>query len=96
MRFVTVAGGEFTMGWGDGHPAERPPHRVWVGAFGIHVLAYLARVPGLVAADWGRRGGSPGGALRYGLLALALVLGVTLAIAVLPEAGSWLHGGHER
>ena len=53
-------------------------------------------MPGLVAADWGRRGGSPGGALRYGLLALALVLGVTLAIAVLPEAGSWLHGGHER
>ena len=69
---------------------------VWVGAFGIHVLAYLARLPGLVAADWGRARGAPGVALRYGLLALALVLGVTLAIAVLPEAGSWLHGGHER
>ena len=26
---------------------------VWLGAFGIHVLAYVLRVPGLVAADWG-------------------------------------------
>ncbi len=27
---------------------------IWLGAFAIHVLAYALRVPGLVAADWGR------------------------------------------
>jgi len=27
---------------------------VWLGAFGVHVLAYALRVPGLVAADFGR------------------------------------------
>jgi hypothetical protein len=25
---------------------------VWLGAFGVHVLVYALRVPGLVAADW--------------------------------------------
>jgi hypothetical protein len=55
------------------------------------VLAYAVRIPRLVAADWGRDR-APGTGLRYGLVALALVLGLTLAIAVLPDAGSWLHG----
>jgi hypothetical protein len=64
---------------------------VWVGAFAVHVLAYVACVPGLVAADWGRGRRASGTALRYGLLALALVLGVALAIAMLPKAGPWLH-----
>jgi hypothetical protein len=53
-------------------------------------ICALLRVPRLVAADWGRRR-APGKALHYGLLALALVLGLTLALAVLPDAGSWLH-----
>jgi hypothetical protein len=67
---------------------------VWIGAFGIHVLAYVARVPRLLGSDWGR-GRAPGTALRYGLVALALILGLTLAIVVLPDAASWLHsGGH--
>ncbi len=35
MIFVRVPGGEFRMGWDDGHPAERPVHVVWVDAFHI-------------------------------------------------------------
>jgi hypothetical protein len=64
---------------------------VWLGACGVHVLAYLFRVPELVGADWGHSTGRPGLALRYGAVALALVAGLVLAITVLPAAGPWLH-----
>jgi hypothetical protein len=64
---------------------------VWVGAFAIHVLAYASRLPRLVAADWGRSRAVPGTALRYGFIALALVLGTILAVAVLPTDSAWLH-----
>jgi hypothetical protein len=64
---------------------------VWIGAFAIHVLAYAVRIPSLVAADWGRDRSVPGTTLRYGLVALALVLGLILAVAALPADGSWLH-----
>jgi hypothetical protein len=64
---------------------------VWLGAFGIHVLVYAFRVPGLVTADWGRSRATPGAALRIGIVALALVVGLTLAVAALPAAGPWLH-----
>src|SRR5215470_7133216 len=37
MQFVTVAAGAFTMGWSDGHPAERPAHVVWLDAFSIAI-----------------------------------------------------------
>jgi hypothetical protein len=68
---------------------------VWLGAFGIHVLVYALRVPSLVAADWGRDSGTPGAALRFGVVALALLIGLTVALAVLPAAGPWLHwSGH--
>jgi hypothetical protein len=64
---------------------------VWVGAFAIHVLAYVTRLPRLVAADWGRSRAVPGTGLRYGFIALALVLGAILAVAVLPTDSAWLH-----
>jgi hypothetical protein len=64
---------------------------VWLGAFGVHVLVYILRVPHLVGADWGRSTTRPGTALRYGAIALALVAGVTLAVAALPAAGPWMH-----
>ena len=35
MDVVEVAAGWFWMGWEDGHPAERPRHRVWLDAFAI-------------------------------------------------------------
>jgi len=70
---------------------------VWLGAFGIHVLAYALRVPGLVAADWGRGSPTFGAAQRVGIVAFALLVGLTVALAVLPAAGPWLHssGGHD-
>jgi hypothetical protein len=69
---------------------------VWLAAFGVHVLAYAPRVPGLVAADWGRGPRTSGAALRFGVVALALLVGLTVALAELPAAGPWLHwsGGH--
>jgi hypothetical protein len=69
----------------------------WLAAFGVHVLVYALRVPGLVVADWGRDSGAPGAALRAGAVALALLVGLTVALAALPAAGPWLHasGGHD-
>ena len=64
---------------------------VWLGAFGVHVLAYVLRVPGLVGADWGRGERAPGTVARHAVVAAALVVGVTLAVAALPLAGPWLH-----
>jgi hypothetical protein len=63
---------------------------VWLGAFGVHVLVYALRVPRLVAADWGRGPRTSGVVLRIGTVALALVLGLTVALAALPAAGQWL------
>ena len=39
MDFARVPAGDFRMGWGQGHPCERPAHSVWVDAF------LLARTP---------------------------------------------------
>jgi len=35
MDFVSVRSGWFWMGWDAGHASERPPHRVWTGAFDV-------------------------------------------------------------
>lgn len=65
---------------------------VWLGSTGIHVLAYLRRVPGLVRADWRREREPVGGSLaRHGLVAGALVAGVILALTTLQYAHPWLH-----
>jgi hypothetical protein len=66
---------------------------VWGVAFALHVLVYALRVPRLVAADWARSRRTSGAALRSGILALALVAGLTLALVVLPAASPWLHRG---
>ena len=88
---VTGPGGGLVLG------LHKASFVVWVGAFAIHVLVYVARVPRLVAADWGRDSGRPGAALRTGVVALALLVGLVVALAVLPSAGPWLqwHGHHD-
>ena len=53
---------------------------VWAGAFGLHVLGHLLRLPQL----WRQR--VPGLALRIAIAASALVTGVTLATLTLPNA----------
>jgi len=53
---------------------------VWAGAFGLHVLGHLLRLPQL----WRQR--VPGLALRIAITASALVTGATLATLTLPNA----------
>jgi formylglycine-generating enzyme required for sulfatase activity len=47
MEFVRVTGGEFHMGWDEGHPGERPRHAVWVDEF------FIAKTP-VTNADYAR------------------------------------------
>ncbi|MFL5197990.1 MAG: formylglycine-generating enzyme family protein [Microvirga sp.] len=62
--FVEVAAGPFTMGWTRGHPAERPPHVVWLEAFAIATIpvtnaewaAWLAATGAPPPAFWGAKG----------------------------------------
>jgi len=61
MMFVRVPGGEFRMGWENGHPCERPVHAVWVDAFLISVTPatnadfaeYLAATQASPPRFWG-------------------------------------------
>jgi hypothetical protein len=65
---------------------------VWLVATGIHVLAYLARVPRLAAADWRPRAPRVDGTLaRRMLLAGAVVAGAVLAVATIRYANPWVH-----
>jgi hypothetical protein len=64
---------------------------VWGVAFAVHVLVYALRLPRLVGADWSHSGRTSGASLRAGIVALALVAGLILAVAALPAAGPWLH-----
>jgi len=66
---------------------------VWLVATGIHVLAYVWRIPALATSDWRRRdpervGGS---FLRRTLVAGALVAGVILALLTVRYAQPWIH-----
>jgi formylglycine-generating enzyme required for sulfatase activity len=35
VEFVEISAGWFWMGWEEGHPGERPRHRVWLDAFAM-------------------------------------------------------------
>lgn len=66
---------------------------VWLVATGVHVLAYVRRVPGLARADWRRGDPAPlgGSFARRTLLAGALVAGAILAVATMRYAQQWVH-----
>jgi hypothetical protein len=66
---------------------------VWLAATGIHVLAYLGRLPRLAVADWrpGRAAAVPGSYWRRTLVAGTLAAGVIFALTTLQYAHSWLH-----
>jgi hypothetical protein len=53
---------------------------VWIGAAGVHVLAHVVRLPGVLRAK------IPGVPLRVALLTVVVVGGSLLAIATLPAA----------
>jgi len=66
---------------------------VWLVTTGVHVLAHVRRLPGLVLADWGGRPRPrrvPGSFRRQLLLALALVSGAVLAISTVHLAQPWV------
>jgi hypothetical protein len=76
-------------------PIHKLSFIVWVAFTGLHVLAYLPKIPGALRADYGR---SPplssdvtARAGRILSLAGALTAGVVIAVLVLPEFGAWLH-----
>lgn len=79
-------------------PIHKITFFVWLGFIAIHVLGHLPAMASVLRADYGRplegylgpadRSGRAGRVLA---LSSALVLGVVLAILVIPEFGSWLH-----
>lgn len=65
---------------------------VWLVATGVHVLAYLGRVPRLAAADWHVHAHGPAGLNRRRvILAAAVVAGAILAVATVHYATPWEH-----
>ncbi len=66
---------------------------VWLVATGIHVLAYLRRLPGLAVADWRRgRAASVGGSFaRRTIIAVVIVAGAILAVLTVRYAQPWVH-----
>ena len=78
---------------------------LWFGAMTIHVLAYLPRLPRLLAAE-ARGAGQPGGGGRHAqrvaealggrgtrlaLLAASLLAGLVIALLTVHLAGQWHH-----
>jgi hypothetical protein len=85
---VVGPGGGFVLG------LHKASFVVWLVAAGIHVLAYVWRVPGLAVADWRRGNGGTGvgGSLaRRTLVGGALVVGAVLAVATVRYAQPWTH-----
>ena len=69
---------------------------VWLLVTGVHVLAHVRSIPGLVSADWRRRpipreSRVPGTFRRQLLLAGTIVAGAILAIATVKYAQPWVH-----
>jgi hypothetical protein len=85
-------------------PEERDPglllHKItffaWLAATGLHVLGHLAQMPRALRAqsldDTGLGERQAGGAGRVLALAGAIVAGVVLAIALIPDFSSWTSG----
>ncbi len=69
---------------------------VWGAATGLHVLGHLAEMPSAVRArgldDTALGGRQAGGAGRALAVAGAIVAGVVLAIALIPDFSSWTSG----
>jgi hypothetical protein len=76
-----------------------PIHKVsffaWLALAGVHVLGHAPSMPAALRADYGRTarlsGDSTGRAGRVLALSSALVMGVVLAILVIPQFSPWLH-----
>ncbi|MCW3025995.1 MAG: hypothetical protein JWM29_1427 [Solirubrobacterales bacterium] len=76
-------------------PIHKVSFIVWAAFTGLHVLAYLPRLPRAFRADYGRAaqlsGDITGRTGRILSLAGAIAAGVVLAVLVIPEFGPWIH-----
>ena len=74
-------------------------HRIsfilWFAVMTVHVLGHIVETARVAPRDWMRRTRRQvdGAGARQWALAVSLVLGVVLALAVVPEVGPWLDGG---
>jgi hypothetical protein len=74
-------------------------HRIsfilWFGAMTIHVLSHIVDTARIAPRDWMRRTRRQvdGAGARQWALAINLVVGLVLAIAVVPEVGPWVQSG---
>jgi hypothetical protein len=82
-------------------PIHKDSFFVWVAFMAIHVIGHLPSMRAVLRADYSRYaaydyedlgGDVTGRTGRILALSGALVAGVVLAILVIPEFGSWLHG----
>lgn len=66
---------------------------LWFLAMVLHVLGHIAETSRLAPADWVRRGRRQvrGAGTRQWVIAASLAVGLVLAIAAVPAAGTWLH-----
>lgn len=82
------------------HATFFPIHKLsffaWVAFMTVHVLAHLPSLPAALRADYAGRadlpGYEPGRGGRVISLVGVLVLGVVLAILLIPDFGAWTHG----
>jgi hypothetical protein len=81
-------------------PIHKDSFFVWLAFMAVHVVGHLPSIPRVLRAEYSRypdyyyeeAGGDVSGrAGRVLALSSALVLGVVLAILVIPEFGPWLH-----
>jgi hypothetical protein len=76
-------------------PIHKDSFIVWAVFTGLHVLAYLPRIPAALRADYARSaplsGDVTGRTGRTLALAGALIAGVVLAVLVIPDFSAWLH-----
>ena len=65
---------------------------LWFGVMALHVLGHLVDTARLAPRDWYRRTRRQvaGAGVRQWSIAASLVLGVWLAVLVVPHAGTWL------
>lgn len=81
---------------GSGQAALLRIHQVsfvlWFIAMAVHVLGHILETAKLAPADWARRSRRQvrGASGRQWLLALSLVVGVFLAVEMLPKVGPWV------
>jgi hypothetical protein len=67
---------------------------LWFVVMGIHVLAYVLKLPGLVVADWRGPVRAPAATLRLVVIAGAIGVGLALAATTLHFADPWFHRMH--